>query len=113
MAAILEHIAIDLDYLIARFDIHAGQYAIGIDSGHKAGHLLSILVPGQRNAQRHVALSLHLDTSQIFHHVISLIDLGHRVAELILLLLVPIFFLLVQLAIASRCTIDLRGREIS
>lgn len=94
MAAILEHITIDLDNLVSRLNIDTGQDAIGIDTSHKAGHLLSILVSGQRNAQWLIALFLHFDATQILHHVIALVDLGHCIAELILLLLVAILFLL-------------------
>lgn len=110
MAAILEHITIDLDNLVARLNIDAGQDAIGINASHKAGHLLSILVPCERNAQWLAALFLHLDATQILHHVIALIDLGHCVAKLILLLLVTILFLLIQLAVARRGAIDLQGK---
>lgn len=94
MAAILEHITIDLDNLVARLYINTGQDAIGIDTSHKAGHLLSILVSSQRNAQWLIALFLHFDATQILHHVIALVDLGHGVAELILLLFIAILFLL-------------------
>lgn len=76
VAAILQHIAVDLDDLVARLNVHAAQCSVGIHTGNKAGHLLSVLVASESESEWLAGVPLDLDPAQILHHVVPLVDLS-------------------------------------